>query len=110
MLGDFPGMTFAPRFSPDGSQRGAEPLAQNGNTDIYASICAPGSATPADQRPRDRHLARPIRRTAAQIVFNSDRGGSQQLYVMGADGGDAQRISFGDGPLRHARSGRRAAT
>ncbi len=28
-------------------------------------------------------------------MFNSDRGGSQQLYVMNADGSDVQRISFG---------------
>src|SRR5208282_1369267 len=33
----------------------------------------------------------------AQIVFNSDRGGSQQLYVMNADGSNPHRISFGDG-------------
>jgi len=30
-------------------------------------------------------------------VFNSDRGGSQQLYVMNADGGGVRRISFGSG-------------
>ena len=30
-------------------------------------------------------------------MFNSDRGGSQQLYVMGAGGGDVRRISFGSG-------------
>ena len=33
----------------------------------------------------------------SQIVFNSDRGGDQQLYVMGAGGGDARRISYGRG-------------
>jgi TolB protein len=33
----------------------------------------------------------------SQIVFNSDRGGSQQLYVMNADGSNVQRISFGEG-------------
>jgi TolB protein len=32
-----------------------------------------------------------------QIVFNSDRGGSPQLYVMDANGGGARRISFGEG-------------
>jgi TolB protein len=32
-----------------------------------------------------------------QIVFNSDRGGSQQLYVMSAGGGGERRISFGEG-------------
>src|SRR5699024_471044 len=33
----------------------------------------------------------------SQIVFNSDRGGNQQLYVMNADGSDVHRISFGTG-------------
>ena len=32
-----------------------------------------------------------------QIVFNSDRGGTQQLYVMSASGGGERRISFGEG-------------
>jgi len=30
-------------------------------------------------------------------VFESDRSGSQQLYVMSASGGEPQRISFGEG-------------
>jgi TolB protein len=34
---------------------------------------------------------------AVSFVFNSDRGGSQQLYVMSAGGGGAHRISFGSG-------------
>ena len=33
----------------------------------------------------------------SQIVFESDRGGRQQLYVMGADGSNQRRVSFGDG-------------
>jgi WD40-like Beta Propeller Repeat len=33
----------------------------------------------------------------SRICFESDRGGSSQIYVMGAGGGAAQRISFGDG-------------
>jgi TolB protein len=33
----------------------------------------------------------------SRIVFNSDRGGSQQLYVMNADGSGVRRISFGPG-------------
>jgi TolB protein len=32
-----------------------------------------------------------------QIVFESDREGTQQLYVMNADGSAQQRISVGDG-------------
>jgi TolB protein len=34
-----------------------------------------------------------------QIVFESDRSGDQQLYVMNADGTDPHRISFG--PTRY---------
>ncbi|MEN9754820.1 MAG: Tol-Pal system protein TolB, partial [Pseudomonadota bacterium] len=33
----------------------------------------------------------------SQIVFESDRGGTQQIYIMSATGGGAKRISFGEG-------------
>ena len=33
----------------------------------------------------------------SRIVFESDRSGSQQLYVMNADGSSQRRISFGGG-------------
>jgi len=33
----------------------------------------------------------------SRLVFESDRGGRQQLYVMGANGGEPKRISFGNG-------------
>src|SRR5208282_3790275 len=33
----------------------------------------------------------------SQVVFNSDRGGSQQIYVMNGDGSSIRRISFGSG-------------
>ena len=46
----------------------------------------------------------------AQIVFNSDRGGSQQLYVMNADGGDVRAHQLRRRALRARRCGRRAAT
>jgi TolB protein len=32
-----------------------------------------------------------------RIVFESDRDGTQQLYVMGSDGSGQRRISFGEG-------------
>jgi TolB protein len=37
-----------------------------------------------------------------QIVFNSDRGGSQQLYVMGAGGGGRAAHQLRRWPLCHA--------
>jgi TolB protein len=95
LLGNFPGMSFAPRFSPDGTKV-AMSLSKDGNTDLY------------EMDLRGQNLRR-LTSTAAidtspcyspdgtQIVFNSDRGGTQQLYVMGAGGGGEKRISYGDG-------------
>lgn len=95
VLGQFPGMTFAPRFSPDGTrvvlsmQSGADTSiytldlrtgATNRLTDVAAIDTSP-SYSPNGQ----------------QIVFTSDRGGTPQLYVMNADGSDPTRISFGQG-------------
>ena len=33
----------------------------------------------------------------SKIAFESDRGGTQQIYVMNADGSNPHRITFGDG-------------
>ncbi len=33
----------------------------------------------------------------SQIVFESDRSGTQQIYIMPVGGGEPQRISFGEG-------------
>lgn len=95
LLGNFPGMSFAPRFSPDGT-RVAMSLSQDGNTDLY------------EMDIRGRNLRRltntpgidtspSYSNDGTQIVFNSDRGGTQQLYVMSSGGGGEKRISFGDG-------------
>jgi TolB protein len=95
LLGNFPGMSFAPRFSPDGTKV-AMSISADGNTDIYEmDIRGRGlrrlTSTPAiDTSPC-------YSPDGTQIVFNSDRGGAQQLYVMGAGGGGERRISFGDG-------------
>ena len=35
-------------------------------------------------------------KTGQQVVFVSDRSGVPQLYMMSADGGDAQRLDMGD--------------
>ena len=95
VLGDFPGMTFAPRFSPDGNRVVLSVSAERPAATSTTSTCAPARCAP-DQQAGDRHLA-VLFAGRRQIVFNSDRGGSQQLYVMSADGGDARRISFGEG-------------
>lgn len=95
VVGDFPGMTFAPRFSPDGNKV-AMSLSQGGNSDIYSMDMrsrrpqkltdSPGIDTSPSYSP-----------DGSQITFESDRGGTQQIYVMSASGGNQHRISFGEG-------------
>jgi TolB protein len=95
MLGKFPGMSFAPRFSPDG-RKAIMSVSNRGNIDIVELDLASRSTrrvTAGGGIDTSPSYAPDMR----QIVFNSDRGGSQQLYVMEADGSNIRRISFGKG-------------
>ncbi len=95
IVGDFSGMTFAPRFSPDGRKL-AMSLSQGGNSDIY--VMDMGSRRP--QKLTDSpgiDTAPSYSPDGSQIAFESDRGGTQQIYVMSSSGGNQHRISFGDG-------------
>ena len=95
-VGDFPGITIAPRFSPDGQKVVMSLLQDNGSANLYTMDL------------RSRAVTRLTNSAAidtgasyspdgGQIVFESDRGGKQQLYVMSAGGSEPNRISFGDG-------------
>jgi len=95
LLGNFPGMSFAPRFSPDG-------------TKVVMSISAEGQSDIYEMDVRGRALRRLTNTPAidtspcyspdgSRICFESDRGGRPQIYIMSAGGGPAQRLSFGDG-------------
>jgi TolB protein len=95
VLGDFPGMTFAPRFSPDGAKV-AMSLSQNGNSDIHVMNLGGRGAQKLTNSP-GIDTAPSFSPDSSQIAFESDRGGTQQLYVMSATGGNQRRISFGDG-------------
>jgi len=94
-LGGSQGMSFSPRFSPDG-QRVILSLEMSGVSNLYTmdlrtrqmTRLTTGSAI--DTSPS-------YSPDASRIVFTSDRAGSEQLYVMGADGSNPNRISFGGG-------------
>ena len=95
LLGNFPGMSSAPRFSPDGTKV-AMGLSQDGRTNIYEmDIRGRGLRRLTNSSAIDTSPS--YSNDGTQIVFNSDRGGSQQLYVMSAAGGGEKRISFGEG-------------
>ncbi len=95
LLGNFPGMSFAPRFSPDGTKV-VMSIAIDGRTNIY-EMDVRGHAQRRLTNSPAIDTSPCFSNDGTQIVFNSDRGGSQQLYVMSAGGGGERRISFGEG-------------
>ncbi len=95
VLGEFSGMTFAPRFAPDGGSV-VMAVANGGGSDIVAVGVGGGGARQLTSS-GSIDVSPCFSPDGSQIAFASDRGGDQQIYVMGAGGGGAKRISFGSG-------------
>jgi len=96
LVGNFPGMTFAPRFSPDGQKVIMSLLRDDGNSNIYAMDLRSRTTTRlTDSASIDTSPS--YSPDGSKIVFTSDRGGQPQIYAMGADGSGQTRISFGGG-------------
>ncbi len=95
LIGNFPGMSFAPKFSPDGT-KALMSIARNGTTHLFEIDL---------ERMKTRPLTSGVGINTSpsyspdgkKIVFNSDRSGSRQLYIMNSDGSNVERISFGGG-------------
>ena len=108
LVGNFPDMTFAPRFSPDGQR-------------IVMSVGEGGNSAIVEMDLRSKQMRRLTQASAIdtapcfspdgrRIVFESDRDGSQQLYVMGTDGSRPAPHQLRRRAAIRRRSGRRAAT
>ncbi len=95
-LGDFSGMTLSPRFSPDGNSVVMAETTPGGNADIYTVDLASRRSTRLTNS-GSIDVSPCYSPDGTQIVFNSDRGGDQQIYIMAADGSGTKRISFGTG-------------
>jgi TolB protein len=95
VVGDFPGMTFAPRFSPDGNKV-VMSLSVGGNSDVYEMDLRTKRVAQLTNT-RALNVSPSYSPDGRRITFASDRGGSPQIYVMNADGSNPQRITFGSG-------------
>jgi len=94
-LGQFGGMTFAPRFSPDGTKV-ALSLVKNGSTNLYEFDMETNKLrqltfgdvidTSPSYSPDGKRLA-----------FNSNRSGTQQIHVVDLGNLSENRITFGAG-------------
>jgi TolB protein len=96
IVANFPNMTFAPRFSPDGQKVIMSLLRDDGNSNIFTLDLRSRNTTRLTNS-SSIDTSPSYAPDGSRIVFTSDRGGRAQIYVMGADGGNPQRISFGDG-------------
>ncbi|MCA1662542.1 MAG: Tol-Pal system beta propeller repeat protein TolB [Novosphingobium sp.] len=85
--------TFAPRWSPDGRWI-LYAMAVGGNTDIYRVSSAGGGEPRRLTTDPGIDVGGSVSPDGTKIVFESDRSGSQQCYVMNADGSDQRRVSF----------------
>ena len=93
IVGEFPGMTFAPRFSPDGKKiimSYADP--DVGNSEIYIlDLVTRISSRITNSSAID--VSASFSPDGKKIVFNSDRSGRRHLYVAESDGKNLKRIS-----------------
>jgi TolB protein len=94
-LGTFRGMTFAPRFSPDGTQV-LMAMERSGNSDVFKMDLATRRLTRLTDNPAI-DVSPTMSPDGRRIAFASDRGGSQQIYVMDSNGQNQKRITFGEG-------------
>ena len=93
IVGEFPGMTFAPRFSPDGSKivmSYSDP--DVGNSEIYILDLAT-RATKRITNNSSIDVSGSFSPDGKKIVFNSDRTGRRHLYVIDVNGKNLKRIS-----------------
>lgn len=95
LLGKFPGMSFAPRFSPDGKDVIIS-IADDGNSDIYEMNLETKKLKRLTKHPAI-DTAPTYSPDGKKIAFVSDRSGSPQIYTMDRDGSNVERISFGKG-------------
>lgn len=94
-IAQFKGMTYAPRYSPNGNVL-VFSLSNHGSSSIY-SFDLTTKQMKRLTKGRCIDTSPCFSPDGKHIVFNSDRGGTQQLYIMDSDGSNIRRLSFSRG-------------
>lgn len=95
LLARFNGMSYAPRYSPDGRKL-IFSLSERGSSSIY-TLDLQNKRVSRLTKGRYIDTSPCYSPDGKHIVFNSDRGGAQQLYIMDSDGTNVRRLSFSRG-------------
>ena len=93
IVGEFPGMTFAPRFSPDGKKivmSYSDP--DVGNSEIYI-LDLQTRSTERITNNFGIDVSGSFSPDGKNIVFNSDRAGRRHIYIIDNKGKNLRRIS-----------------
>ena len=90
VVGNFPGMTFAPRFSPDGKKI-IMSFAKDGNSDIY-TMDLENRLVERITEDSSIDTSPSFSPDGKYICFNSDRSGLQQIYTMKSDGTELKEL------------------
>lgn len=91
----FEGMSYAPRFSPDGTKL-IFSLSHRGSSSIYTYNLVTGETKKITKGPYI-DTSPCYSPDGKYVVFNSDRAGSQRLYIMDSDGNNIHPLSLGRG-------------
>ena len=93
LMSAWPGINTAPAWAPDGRVV-ALTLSKGGNPDIFSlRVGTSDFRQLTNNRGIDTDPS--WSPTGREIAFTSDRSGSPQIWVMGAEGTNARRLSFG---------------
>ena len=93
IVGEFPGMTFAPRFSPDGKKivmSYSDPKV--GNSEIYI-LDLQTRSTKRITNNSSIDVSASFSPNGKKLVFNSDRTGRRHIYIIDNKGKNLKRIS-----------------
>lgn len=97
LLGQFPGMTYAPRFSNDGRQVIMSYAKLDGTSSIYLMNLFDKTIQRLTNEPQAIDTSPCFSPDNSKVAFMSDRTGKPQLYVMNLSDMEPKRISFGEG-------------